>query len=229
MKPDKLTAAQRRAIMDDLLGRFVWPVEEEYMHEAFEVVTDAARRKHVVLWPRESARAEPPFGRWLHEMAHALLAESVHPQFRKPFFSKETAAPVRATYTPLFEAALDWYVQALLMDVAPGPQGADLDERFRMSAHMLRQGHALPSVEFVADAGLALASFKRWRGLEIDTQGKLNLVVRAFGRAAPEKPTLFGLQSLSRGLMEAFGLHTARLVCERGFERWRVEALKPTG
>lgn len=229
MKQGALSAQERRRLMDGMLARFSWPVEEEFMHESFEVVTDWARRKHVVLWPRESARAEPPFGRWLHEMAHALLAETVHPQFAGPSFARQTAGAVRSTYTPLFDAALDWFVQGVLMELAPGPQGDDIDERFRQTAHMLRQGHALPSVEFVVDSGLALASFKQYRGLEIDTQGKLNLVVRAFLRTPPGRPTLFGLQALCRSLMDAFGLHTARLVSEKGFERWRVEAVKQGG
>jgi len=229
MKPGALDSEERKRLMDALLGRFSWPVEEEFMQESFEVVTDWSHRKHVVRWPRDSARAEPPFGRWLHEMAHALLAETAHPQFGRPVFARQTAPAVRSTYVPLFDGALDWFVQGLLMEIAPGPQGEDIDERFRQTAHMLRQGHALPSVEFVVDSGLALASFKQYRGLEIDTQGKLNLVVRSFLRTPSERPTLFALQSLCRALMDAFGLHTARLVSEKGFERWRVDAVKQGG
>jgi hypothetical protein len=220
------TPEEHRAIRDALLSRFSWPVEEEFMREAFEVVTDHERRRHVVLWPRESLNREPAFGRYLHEMAHALLAEQVHPQFSRPFFTRGIDPALKNTYSPLVETALDWFVQALLMEVAPGPQGDDIDERYRQTAAVLRQGGALPSVEFVIDSGMALASFRHYRGLEIDTQGKLRDVVEAFLRTPPDKPTLFTLHGLVRRLMDIFGMHTAHLVHERGFERWRLDPVK---
>ena len=219
-------AQKYRQVMDALLARFSWPVEEEYMHYAFEVHTDPVRKTHVVHWPRESAHQEPSFERYLHEMGHALLAETVHQQFSRPAFLRNTDPDLRETYLPLFDAALDWYVQALLLEIAPAQQGADLDARFRQTAHMLRQGAALPSVEFVVDAGLALAAFQRFRGLEVETQGKLREVVQAFSRTPTDKPTLFGLQSLVRGIMGVFGMHTASLVSEKGFERWRIDPVK---
>lgn len=212
--------------MDRLLARFSWPVEEEFMHSDFEVLSDPVRKVHVIQWPRESARKEPPFERYLHEMGHALLAEKVHPQFSRPVFTRSTDPSLRMTYQALFDTALDWYVQALLLDIAPDQQGADLDARFRQTAQMLRQGAALPSMEFVMDAGMALAAFQHFRGLEMETQGKLADVVQAFLRTPPEKPTLFGLQSLVRGLLAVFGTHTAALVSEKGFERWRIDAMK---
>lgn len=218
-----LSPEERKRIMDGLLARFEWPVEEEFMHELFEVLTDPVRKKHVVLWPRESAGREPSFGRYLHELGHALLAERVHPQFKHPYFARGTDPALKGTYAPLFEAALDWYVQHLLMEAAPGPQGADIDARFKQTAHMLRQGAALPSVEFVVDSGLSLASFKHYRGLDIEAQGKLMDVVQAFLRTPPDKPTLFGLHGLVRRLMAVFELHTASLKPETGFERWRIE------
>ena len=221
-----VTAGERKEIMDGLLARFEWPVEEEYMHDLFEVHTDPARKKHVVLWPREGSGRAPSFGRYVHELGHALLAERVHPQFSRPAFVKGTDPALRNTYAPLFEAALDWYVQHLLMEAAPGPQGEDIDARFKQTAHMLRQGAALPSVEFVVDSGLALASFRQYRGLDIETQGKLMDVVEAFLRTPPDKPSLFGLQGLIRRLMAVFELHTASLKPELGFERWKIEAVK---
>jgi len=217
---------EHKQVMDDLLARFDWPIEEEFMRESFEVVTDPAKKKHVVSWPRQSAHREPPFGRYLHEMGHALLAERVHQQFSHPYFARGSDPALRNTYAPLFDAALDWFVQHLLMDIAPAHQGEDIDTRFRQTAQMLRQGAALPSVEFVVDSGLALASFRQFRGLDIETQGKLKEVVAAFLAAPPDKPTLFGLQSLARGLLKVFGMHTASLVSEKGFERWRIDAVK---
>jgi hypothetical protein len=220
------SAPEHKAVTDDLLARFSWPVEEEFMRDAFEVVTDWAQRKHVVFWPRESDPAAPSFARYLHEMGHALLAEQAHQQFSRPFFARGTDPALRNTYAPLFDAALDWYVQELIMGVAPQIQAEDIDARFRQTALTLRQGAALPSVEFVVDAGLALASFKHSRGLDVSTQGKLADVVEAFLRTPPDKPTLFGLQNLIRRLLECFGSHTASLVSEKGFERWRIVPLK---
>lgn len=220
------TPEEHRAIMDALLARFAWPVEEEYMHEAFEVITDHARRKHTVLWPRDTLNREPAFGRYLHEMAHALLAEQVHPQFSRPYFARGLDPALKNTYSPLLDTSLDWFVQALLMEVAPGPQGDDIDARYRQAASVLRQGGALPSVEFVIDSGMALASFSHYRGLEVDTQGKLSEVVQAFLRTPPDKPTLFGLHGLVRRLVGVFGMHTAHLVHEHGFERWRLDPVK---
>lgn len=224
--PDPETLARDARIMDALLARFSWPVEEEPMHEDFEVLTDPARQRHVIRWPRESARREPSFGRWLHEVAHALLAEQAHPQFSRPAFAAGMDPALKNTYRPLLDACVDWFVQDLLMEVAPGPQGDDIDERFRQTAQVLRAGQALPSVAFVVDSGLALASFQRYRGLDIEASGALLQVVGAFLRTDPAKPGLFGLQSLARRLMAVFGLHTAALVCERGFERWRITPVK---
>lgn len=213
-------------MMDVLLACFSWPVEEEYMHDRFEVVTDHFRKKHVVLWPRQSSHLEPPFGRYLHEMGHALLAEQVHPQFSRPYFTKGIDPALKNTYFPLFDASLDWFVQARLLEIAPGPQGEDIDARFGQTARMLRQGGALPSVEFVVDSGMALASFRYYCGIEIETQGKLSDVVEAFVRTVAEKPTLFGLHGLVRRLMAIFEMHSASLACELGFERWRIEPVK---
>lgn len=220
------SASERAKILEDLLTRFSWPVEEEHMRESFEVATDPVRQKHVVFWPRESLRVTPAFNRYLHEMGHALLAEKAHPQFSRPSFAKGTDPALANTYGPAMDAVLDWFVQGLLMEIAPGPQGEDIDERFRTTAAMLRRGEALPSVEFVVDSALALASFQHFRGLEVEVGGKLALVVGAFLRTPPEKPTLFGLQSLTRSVVEAFENHTSALVREKGFERWRVKPLK---
>ena len=221
-----ITPEEHKHLMDALLACFSWPVEEEYMHDHFGVVTDHFRKKHVVLWPRQSSHHEPSFGRYLHEMGHALLAEQVHPQFSRPYFTKGIDPALKNTYLPLFDAALDWFVQSLLMEMAPGPQGDDIDDRFRQTAHMLCQGDVLPSLEFVVDSGMALASFRKYRGLEIEMQGKLSNVVEAFMRTAPEKPTLFGLHGLVRRLMAIFEMHTASLACELGFERWRIDPVK---
>jgi len=216
----------RKQAMDALLSRFSWPVEEEFMRDGFEVATDPVRKKHVVFWPREGSRDAPSFERYLHEVGHALLAETVHQQFSRPFFVRGTTADLRNTYSAVFDAALDWFVQELLIGVAPGVQGDDIDARFRQTTAILRQNAALPSVEFTMDAGLALASFERFRGLAVKTQGRLHSVVEAFLRAAPDKPSLFTLQSLVRRLMESFGMHTASLRREKGFEHWRIEPLK---
>lgn len=228
--PDPLVGLEpldgRERIMDALLSRFSWPVEEEFMRDSFEVVTDPARKKHVILWPRENSREAPPFTRYLHEMGHALLAETAHQQFSRPFFVRGTDPAIRNTYSAVFDAALDWYVQELLMGIAPQIQGDDIDGRFRQTTRMLREGAALPGVEFTMDAGLALASFERLRGLAVKTQGRLHTVKEAFLHAAPDKPSLFTLQSLVRRLVEAFGAHTASLKREKGFEHWRITPLK---
>ncbi|MBI4805701.1 MAG: hypothetical protein HY795_10760 [Desulfovibrio sp.] len=224
--PLPATPEEQKQMVDALLACFSWPVEEEYMRDSFEVVTDHFRKKHTVLWPRQSSHLEPSFGRYLHEMGHALLAEQIHPQFSRPYFTKGVDPTLKNTYLPLFDASLDWFVQARLMELTPGPQGDDIDARFKQTAHMLRQGGALPSVEFVVDSGMALASFRKYRGLEIEVQGKLADVVEAFFRTAPEKPTLFGLHGLVRRLMAIFEMHSANLACELGFERWRIDPVK---
>ena len=216
----------RKQVMGALLSRFSWPVEEEFMRDGFEVTTDPIRKKHVLLWPREGSRDAPSFERYLHEMGHALLAETVHQQFSRPFFVRGTPMDMRNTYGAVFDAALDWFVQELLMDVAPGIQGDDIDARFRQTAAILRENAALPGVSFIMDAGLALASFQRFRGLQVETRGRLHAATEAFLRAVPDKPSLFTLQSLVRGLMEAFDMHTASLRRERGFEHWRIEPLR---
>ena len=222
----RYTSDERRQAMETLQGRFRWPIEEEFMRDSFEIVTEPARKAHVIYWPRESSGQEPPFTRYLHELGHALLAESVHPQFGRPCFVRSMDPSLRLTYQALFDTALDWFVEGLLMEATPAFQGPDIDERFKQTAHMLRQGQALPSIEFVLDSGLALASFERYRGLEMETQGRLRDIQKAFLKTPPDKPSLFSLQSLVRSLLKVFGLHTATLVSERDFEHWRIDALK---
>lgn len=220
------TTPEHSRILEELSSRFTWPVEEEFMRDEFEVHTDFKGKVHLVSWPRETSGKQPPFGRYLHEMAHALLGETAHPQFARPAFVPGQDPALENTYMPLFEAALDWFVEGLLMELAPKLQGADIDERFRQTAGMLRQGVALPSVSFVVDAGLALASFEAHRGLPMAAQGKLAQVVRAFTRVGGGTPTLFSLQGLVGGLMQVFENHTAKLVCERDFERWRIRSTR---
>lgn len=225
----RYSSDDRRQAMDALLGRFRWPIEEEFMRDYFEMVSDAARKTHVVSWPRESSGQEPPFERYLHELGHALLAEGVHPQFGRPSFVRTMDPSLRITYQSLFDAALDWYVEELLMEAVPAFQGPDIDARFKQTAHMLRHGQALPSVEFIIDAGMALAAFERYRGLETETQGKLRDIQQAFLKTPPHKPSLFSLQSLVRSLLKVFGLHTAALVSERDYEHWRIDPVKKPG
>jgi hypothetical protein len=215
-------ARERNLALEALLARFAWPIEEEFMCEAFEVVSDHSRKAHTVRWPRESSGLEPPFPRYLHEMGHALLGEQVHPQFASPAFALGQDQALINTYRSLFEAVLDWFVQALLMEVAPAFQGPDIDARFRQTTDMLRRGMALPSVEFVVDSGLNLASFSLHRSLDVETKGKLLDVMNAFLRIDPNAPNLFALHGLVKSLMKTFELHTASLVRERGFEHWRI-------
>lgn len=215
---------QRKQAMKTVLAQFQWPVEELFMREAFEVSSDPGRQVHTVCWPRQG-HGEPTFYRYLHEMGHALLAERVHPQFSRPVFLKGQDPALRNTYLPLFEAALDWFVEGLLMDLTPEFQVPDIEARFRQAAGLLRQGGALPSLDFVVDTGLALASFRQHCHLEFAAAGKLGEVLAAYLRIPPDKPSLFALHGLVRSLMKVFELHTACLVRERGFQHWRIEAL----
>lgn len=219
---DQLSPQERQNVLQDLKSRFAWPVEESFMRDEFTVRTDFTARVHRVSWPRQALGKDPPFGRYLHEMAHALLGETAHPQFCHPFFASRQDKALVTTYQPLFDMALDWFVEGLLMEIAPQAQGADIDERFRQAAGMLRQGMALPSLAFVVDTGLSLASFEVHRGLPMATQGKMAQVVRAFTRTPPAPPTLFALRGLTASLMEIFENHTAKLVRDKDFERWRI-------
>lgn len=217
----------RNGIVTELTSRLTWAVEEHYCARSFEIKSDPATRTHHISWPRDNRFDSPRFLDYLHKLVHAWLAESIHPQFGEPSFARDTERGLVNTYLPVFEAATDWFVEAEIMRIAAPLAMVELREELHRVLDGLRRLGPAPTPAYWALSGLILAKGARTRGTGFLGQGMAKDVVDVFLQTRPDRPCLFTLQALTRGLLRATSPHDAFLAQDRGYERWRIALPRP--
>lgn len=211
-------------VIQDIRSRLTWPVREEVNERGyFEISSSPRLREHVISWPAPGSPAGPPRDIELaHELVHALLAEQVHHQLSGQYFARNTPPEHIRAVGWACRAAADWFVDAVLMELAPDQERAEIEEHFGIICRVFRAGPPQADVFFLLSAGFIIAQAVRYLGVRVETGGQLARVVDAFLSTPPENPSVQALEGLINKLLAAYTGLRVRLVDDGGLEVWEV-------
>ena len=200
--------------IDEITGLLKWRLEHEHGHHDLEITSDPWTRTHIIKMPTGGADWRDI--EYLHELAHAVLAERHH-LLATAYFTRDThPTDIKPLIDPC-RIASDWYADELLVQWAPDEESAQIKEH----ADLVRQ-YPGTEREMIYGGGLCLAQVVQYLG------DKRHAIPRRYRAVAdillgadPGKPTV----ATKRGLVNALAALTCRqrvhLTHEDGMDVWR--------
>jgi len=111
--------------IDWVTGQLKWKTVMILKDRDFEIVSDARKKEHTIFFP---SPGDPPRGiEYLHELAHALLAEKHH-LLSTAYFEKDTPEKLIKPLIWPIRTASDWFADDLLMEWVPEEEKAEIGE-----------------------------------------------------------------------------------------------------
>jgi len=207
-------------IYNRVLASLKWPVEKRLWDEtSLQITCVTARRRHVMSIPRRGdAVREIEF---LHELAHARLAEDVHPLLATGVFVPRPPDHVLRELVWPTQSAADWFADALLWEWAPHACAMEIREHL---GYVLATTVAkLSNGQLFYAGGLICAQARYWKIMPFEAPQLLQPVIDVLLRFQPEKPTLAKMQALLNALAELTTPYRVRAVENNGETVWAVE------
>ena len=185
-----------------------WPVKhEEHDQPDLIITSDPYARTHTVSFPRVR-RSEVRTIEYLHELAHAHLAEKVHHLLSTAYFRHGT--PDEQIYDFIWpqRTAADWYADALLMKWCRKEGTAEILEHLQ---YVLRPINLAPEeMKFITfGGGLICAQAAYWRLRSFTIPSMYRPVARILRDFDPYDVTLLSMETLVNTLA---GLVTNRRI-----------------
>ena len=203
-----------------------WRVLEKCTSDStFHISSNHCKKEHVIYIPSGSHQAGSlrPI-EYLHELCHAKLAETVHPQFSSQAFKRGTPDEQIRQMAIACRVASDWFADEPLFSLVPEEFKAEVREHFDLIVKTLSQSPAEEPF-LVFSAGLIIAQAIRYLGQKVEARGDLGRIVDALLGTDPAKPTIQTLEDLLNRLLETYCGYQVRLVDDSGVEVWEVEAI----
>ena len=211
----------KRAIKK-LRASLKWRVREEPgPPDTFHIVTDPHRQEHIIYSPAGTPQNPLRPIEYLHELCHAKLAETVHPQFSGQKFKRGTPYEQIRQMALACRIANDWFADELLFALVPNEFKAEVQEHFDLITQALSQSPA-GGLFLVLSASLIIAQAIRYLGQKVEARGDLGRVVDALLATDPAKPSVQALEALLNRLLETYCRYQVRLVNDGGVEVWAV-------
>jgi len=203
-----------------------WPVEEVKTEDALlSVSCDPRVRQHYFFLPREREKLSDI--QRVRCLAHAWLAEKVHPLFSVVVAECPDGFPENAfseTLWPVLSISRVWFADAVVVDHCPEGGRNDVKARLNMLDEMFPSGKLQASLSDYLEVALILAEGKVFCGIERPTMGKLADMADVFTGADPFSPSLDALKDLNNrllGLWSPFRVNAAGNA-EMGMDVWQV-------
>jgi hypothetical protein len=214
-----------RKAIKKLRSSLKWQVLDKYGSDStFHIVSDPFKEEHAIYIP-SSSQANPlrPI-EYLHELCHAKLAETVHPQFSAHTFKRGTPNEQIRQMAIVCRVVSDWFADELLFSLVPEEFKAEVQEHFDLIVRALSQSPAGEPF-LVFSAGLIIAQAIRYLGQKVEARGDLGCIVDALLATDPAKPSIQTLEDLLNRLLETYCGYQVRLVDDGGVEVWEAEAI----
>jgi len=216
--------AIRKAIKK-LRSSLKWRVLEKCSSDStFHILSDHLRKEHVIYIPSGSQADPLRPTEYLHELCHAKLAETVHPQFSAQNFKRGTPDEQIRQMAIACRVANDWFADELFYSLVPEDFKAEVAEHFDLITKALSQS---PTGEpfLVFSAGLIIAQAIRYLDQKVEARGDLGRIVDALLGTDPAKPSIQVLEDLLNRLLGTYCGYQVRLVDDGGVEVWEAEAI----
>jgi len=212
-----------RKAIKKLRASLKWRVLWNYGSDStFHIVSDQFAKEHIIYIPSGSSDNPLRLIEYLHELCHAKLAETVHPQFSAQLFKRGTPDEHIEQMAMACRVASDWFADELLYSLAPEELKAEVAEHLELIARALSQSFAGQPF-LVYSAGLIIAQAIRYLGQKVEARGDLAHIVDALLATDPARPTIQALENLLNGLLGTYCGYQVRLVDDGGVEVWEVD------
>lgn len=144
-------------LIEEKTAALTWPVKHELGASDLEITSNPWIRSHTIKMPTSGPDWRPI--EYLHELAHATLAERHH-LLSTAFFARGYAqADIERLVNPI-RCASDWLADYLLMQWCPEEEKGEVREH----AEFVLEAPASPDVEFLYMGGLILAQAEVYLG-----------------------------------------------------------------
>ena len=185
----------------------------------FEVTSNPRTRVHTITWPAAGDPVRPI--EVVHELIHAHLAETVHPQFSGSWFRRGTPDHQVAACVWPCRAAGDWFVDHRLQAMCPAEFAAEVREHAGLVRRALSRTPG--GIQLQVSAGLFYAQAEKYLGeTEKNIPAAVSAAMRVFLSVPPESPDLPALARLINGLLALRVDFSVRPVLDGGMEVWEI-------
>jgi len=204
---------------ESLLKKLNWSVEWIGKNNISTLYVESypLEQRHCITYP--VGRQEPI--RWLevqHELAHCLLAETVHPFFAGQSFSPETPLELLEIITPLLRCATDWYADAIIYHLWPKDGINEIEEHCRLFLQYPPYRVMPPDMTWSMALFYAqLIHYGGHNGLKKKIRKKapeLDMLAKIYLNYSPENPSLKTLVRLINHLLKIATRNTCQVSVE---------------
>jgi hypothetical protein len=194
----------------------IWKVVHDVGASDLEISSDPWSRTHTIKIPTSGSECRPI--EYLHELAHATLAEKHHLLSTAYFAKGASQSEISPLINPI-RVASDWFADALLLLWCPYEEAAEIREHV---GYAIRYDGDDP--EMLYGGGLVLAQACRYLALRLEEVPAIySPVVEILLEVNPEIPSVKAKRELINKLAALSCGLRVHLTREDDMELWRVK------
>lgn len=202
--------------IDQVTSRLKWRIEHETGSGDLEIISDPWQRTHTIRLPSSGSAWRDI--EYLHELAHARLAEHHH-LLSTAYFVRGVSQEEIAPLVNPCRVASDWFADALLMLWCPYEEAAEIREH---AGYALRYDSDDPDMLY--GGGLILAQATRWLALRVEEiPDRYRPVVKILTAVSPDVATVKKKRELINALAALTCPMRVHLAREEGKDVWRIK------
>lgn len=202
--------------------RLDWQIEHRHGGDDFQIISDPQMKTHTIFVPTDDVREIE----YLHEIAHAHLAESVHHLLSTAIFKNKTSDQAIAELIWPYRAATDWFADGLLMKWDPEAALAEIRDHVPYIFALTQLQFGLPISPDIGllkySGGLILAEAIFWNACEITVPRFFMDVVDVLLSIDPNTPSVNSLQKCTNRLSGLTSQYRVRLFTDNEVEVWEI-------
>ncbi|QXE85561.1 hypothetical protein KP003_14365 [Geomonas nitrogeniifigens] len=225
----KVDIKRLKSIINKTRSSLKWRVVEYKNTDAycFSIFSDSTSKIHNIYYPDQLfQKTEQNLVGFLHELCHAYLAETVHPQFGGIFFWPETSESIIDNVKHVFLTAQDWFVDGMVAKLCGTAFKQILSDDCDM-LHKLNERMSNNDKEFEYGSALIFAQYAKYLNSDMAIDDSRLKAVKILLSIDPQKISLAKLELLTAQLLGIENTYAckAEFNTEVGFELFRVSRL----
>jgi hypothetical protein len=210
-----------RRLIDTVASRLAWEVRhEQSASPELQIISDPWARRHTIHIP--SGGVDWRDIEYLHELAHAYLAERCHHLLGTAWFARQLPQAILRRLTPPLRCADDWYADALLMRRCPAEERAEIEEH---AGYILALHRRSPrgDDELLYGGGLILAQAVKYAAYRPhDVPRRYRRAVEILLACNPDRPSVEAKRRLVNALLALTCDLRLSLAVREGVEVWDI-------
>lgn len=204
-----------RTKIGEIIASLKWPIENKPGGGDLEITSNPRSQKHIIRVPTKGAEWRDI--EYLHELAHAVLAEQHH-LLSTAWFTKSTEQGEITQLIKPFRIASDWFADHVLMQWCPDHEAAEILEHARYVINSA--GH---DMNLLYGGGLILAQAVYYLGTKRHRVPKrFRPVVDILLTVDPSEPSVPAKCTLINRLAALTCPQRVLLDREDGMDVWRI-------